>query len=133
MILVDTSVWIDYFNGQTTPETTILDEILGVEEILMGDIILAEVLQGFRSDQDFEAALNALSRFKQAGMLNPDLAIRSARNYRQLRKTGITVRKTVDCLIATFCIENRVELLHSDRDFDPFEQHLGLQVRHASD
>ena len=131
MILVDTSVWIDYFNGQNNPETTILDEILGIEEILIGDIILAEVLQGFRSDQDFEAALNALSKFKQASLLNPDLAIRSARNYRQLRKSGITVRKTVDCLIATFCIENRVELLHSDRDFDPFEQHLGLQVRHA--
>ena len=131
MILVDTSVWIDYFNGQTNPETTILDEILGIEEILIGDIILAEVLQGFRSDQDFEAALNALSKFKHANMLNPDLAIRSARNYRQLRKLGITVRKTVDCLIATFCIENRVELLHSDRDFDPFEQHLGLQVRQA--
>jgi predicted nucleic acid-binding protein len=129
MILVDTSVWIDYFNGQTTPETTILDEILGVEEILVVDIILAEVLQGFRSDQDFEAALNALTKFKQASMLNPDLAIRSARNYRHLRKAGITVRKTVDCLIATFCIENRVELLHSDRDFDPFEQHLDLQVR----
>ena len=131
MILVDTSVWIDYFNGQTTPETTILDEILGVEEILVGDIILAEVLQGFRSDQDFEAALNALKKFKQASMLNPDLAIRSARNHRQLRKAGITVRKTVDCLIATFCIENQVELLHSDRDFDPFVQHLDLQVRHA--
>ena len=131
MILVDTSVWIDYFNGQNNPETTILDEILGIEEILIGDIILAEVLQGFRSDQDFEAALNALSKFKQASLLNPDLAIRSARNYRQLRKSGITVRKTVDCLIATFCIENRVELLHSDRNFDPFEQHLGLQVRHA--
>jgi predicted nucleic acid-binding protein len=131
MILVDTSVWIDYFNGQKTPETTILDQILGVEEILMGDIILAEVLQGFRNDQDFEAALNALSKFKQASMLNPNLAIRSAKNYRQLRKAGITVRKTVDCLIATFCIENRVELLHSDRDFDPFEQQLGLQVRHA--
>jgi predicted nucleic acid-binding protein len=131
MILVDTSVWIDYFNGQKTPETTILDHILGVEEILMGDIILAEVLQGFRSDQDFEVALNALSKFKQASMLNPNLAVRSARDYRQLRKVGITVRKTVDCLIATFCIENRVELLHSDRNFDPFEQHLGLQVRHV--
>ena len=131
MILVDTSVWVDYFNGQNTPETIILDQILGSEEILLGDIILAEVLQGFRSDQDFDVALNALSKFKQASMLNPNLAIQSARNYRQLRKAGITVRKTLDCLIATFCIEHRVELLHSDRDFDPFEQHLGLPVRHA--
>ena len=128
MILVDTSVWVDYFNGQNTPETIILDQILGSEEILLGDIILAEVLQGFRNDQDFDVALNALSKFKQASMLNPNLAIQSARNYRQLRKAGITVRKTLDCLIATFCIEHRVELLHSDRDFDPFEQHLGLQV-----
>ncbi len=131
MILVDTSVWVDYFNGQITPETSALDKILGTEEIVIGDIILAEVLQGFRRDQDFEAALSALAKFKQASMLNPELAIRSARNYRQLRKAGITIRKTVDCLIATYCIENRIEFLHSDRDFDPFEQHLGLQVRHA--
>jgi len=133
MILVDTSVWIDYFNGQTNPETTILDEILGIEEILIGDIILAEVLQGFRSDQDFEAALNALSRFKQASTPNHDLAIRSARNYRQLRKSGIAMRITVDCLITTYCIENREDSFITNRDFDPFEQYLGLQVRHASD
>ena len=131
MILVDTSIWIDYFNGQVAPETTILDEILGIEEILMGEIILAVFLQGFHRDQDFEAALNALSKFKQASMLNPELAIRSAMNCHQLRNAGITIRKTMDCSIATFCIENRVELLHSDRDFDPFEQQLGMQVRHA--
>lgn len=132
MILVDTTVWVDYFNGQITPETTTLDKILSTDEIVIGDIILAEVLQGFRSDQDFEAALQALSRFKQVNMLSPILAIQSARNYRQLRKAGITIRKTLDCFIATYCIENNIELLHCDRDFDPFEQHLGLRVIRAS-
>lgn len=132
MILVDSSVWVDYFNGHITPETNELDKALGSEEILIGDIILAEVLQGFRSDQDFDAALNALAAFKGASMLNPELTIRSARNYRQLRKAGITIRKTIDCFIATYCIESRIEMLHSDRDFDPFEQQLGLQVRHAT-
>ena len=132
MILVDTTVWVDYFNGRITPETTILDQILSTDEIVIGDIILAEVLQGFRSDQDFETALQALIKFSQVSMLNPDLAVRSARNYRQLRKVGISIRKTLDCFIATYCIENRIELLHSDRDFDPFEQHLGLNVVHAA-
>jgi predicted nucleic acid-binding protein len=130
VILVDTSVWIDYFNGRITPETATLDKLLSSDEIIIGDIILAEVLQGFRSDHDFEKALEALRRFKQVSMLNPDLAIHCAGNYRQLRKAGITIRKIVDCFIATYCIENHVELLHSDRDFDPFEQHLGLQVVH---
>ncbi len=132
MILVDTTVWIDYFNGRITPETTTLDKLLSTEKVIMGDIILAEVLQGFRSDQDFETARQALIRFSQVSMLNPDLAVRCARNYRQLRKVGITVRKTVDCFIATYCIENNLELLHSDRDFDPFEQLLGLQAIHPS-
>jgi predicted nucleic acid-binding protein len=130
MILVDTSVWIDYFNGQVSPETTALDKYLGTDEIIVGDIILAEVLQGFLSDQDFEVARQALTRFKQVAMLNPDLAVRSASNYQQLRKTGITIRKMVDCFIATYCIENHIDLLHCDRDFDPFEQHLGLKVVH---
>jgi predicted nucleic acid-binding protein len=132
MILVDTSVWIDYFNGQITPETTALDKLLSQEEIIMGDIILAEVLQGFRSDQDFEAALLALQKINQVSMLNPDLAVRSARNFRLLRKAGMTIRKTVDCFIATYCIENQVELLTRDRDFGPFEQHLGLRVIHPA-
>jgi predicted nucleic acid-binding protein len=130
MILVDTTVWIHFFNGQVTAETEMLDELLGREEIIMGDIILAEVLQGFRSDQDFEAALQALAKIKPVSMLNPELAVRSARNYRLLRKEGITIRKTVDCFIATFCIENHIDLLHCDHDFDPFEQILGLQVIH---
>ena len=128
MILVDSSVWIDYFNGRTTPQTDLLDELLGAQPILVGDIILGEVLQGFHHEGDFERALFALNRFEQTSMLNPDLAVQSARNYRTLRKMGITMRKTIDCFIATYCIENGHTLLHSDRDYDPFEKHLGLLV-----
>ena len=131
MILVDTSVWIDYFNGIETIETNHLDHILGQEPILVGDIILAEVLQGFRTDQDFETARKLLSTFQTVSILNPESAIRSAINYRALRKMGITVRKTIDCFIATFCIDTGSRLLHSDRDFEPFETHLGLAVIHA--
>ncbi len=128
MILVDLSVWIDYFIGKATLETGILDQVLGKEPVLVGDIILAEVLQGFRSDADFEAAREALLSFQPVQMLSPELAVQSARNYRALRKTGITIRKTIDCLIATYCIQSGSILLHSDRDFDPFETHLGLKV-----
>jgi hypothetical protein len=130
MLVVDTSVWVDYFNGQPTPHADYLHAILGQQPILMGDIILAEVLQGFRRDQDFEKARLALSKFPQVAMLNPALAVQSARNYRTLRKQGITIRKTIDCLIATFCIEQAHQLLHNDSDFTPFETHLGLQVIH---
>ena len=131
MLLVDSSVWIDYFNGVVTPQTDYLHTALIQREILVGDIILAEVLQGFRDDSDFEAAREALGGFLQANMLDADLAVRSARHYRALRKLGITVRKTIDCLIATYAIAYRHELLHSDADFDPFEAHFGLQVIHA--
>jgi predicted nucleic acid-binding protein len=131
MMLVDSSVWIDYFNGVRTPQTDHLHAELPRREILVGDIILAEVLQGFRNDADFEAARDALGRFQQARMLDTDLAIRSARHYRALRRLGITVRKTIDCFIATYAIANLQELLHSDADFDPFEAHLGLRVIHA--
>ena len=130
MILVDSSVWIDYFNGRETPETDFLDAILGREEILMGDIILTEVLQGFRRDEDFHRALHALLLFPQMSLLDTETAIESARNYRRLRKSGVTVRKTIDCIIATWCIVNDVHLLHADRDFHPFEKHLGLKVIH---
>lgn len=131
MILVDSSAWIDYFNGIVTPETDYLDRILEDQLILVGDIMLAEVLQGFRKDEDFETARQALSSFQTVEMLNPGLAVQSARNYRSLRQAGITVRKTIDCLIATYCIENGVTLLHSDRDFEPFEALLGLSVVHC--
>ncbi|OJX40526.1 MAG: VapC toxin family PIN domain ribonuclease [Chloroflexi bacterium 44-23] len=131
MLIVDTSVWIDYFNGQINPETDYLEQALAQEFILMGDLILTETLQGFREEQDFQTALQAFSTFAQVNMLDTQLAIQSARNYRTLRKSGHTVRKTIDCLIATFCIENGHSLLHRDRDFDSFEKYLGLQVIHA--
>lgn len=130
MLLVDSSVWIDYFNGSATPQTDYLNAALAEREILVGDIILGEVLQGFRSDADFDAALRALSGLEQAAMLDPDLAVRSARHYRTLRKLGLTVRKTIDCFIATYAIANGHELLHADGDFDPFEAHCGLHVVH---
>ncbi len=127
MLMVDTTVWVDYFNGQINPETDYLHQVLAEELILVGDLILAETLQGFREDRDFQLAKAALANFEQVAMLNTDLAIRSAQNYRYLRKAGITVRKTIDCLIATFCIVENHSLLHRDQDFDVFEE-LGLQV-----
>jgi len=96
----------------------------------VGDLILAEALPGFRSEEDFEQARLALGRFTQAGLVSPALAVRSAQNYRSLRSQGVTVRKTIDCLIATYCLENDYSLLHKDADFDGFKQLLGLRVVH---
>lgn len=131
MTLVDTSVWIDYFNGSVTPETALLDRLLGVERLLIGDLILAEVLQGFRSDADFNRARRLLAALEFRPMAGREVAIAAARNYRTLRVMGVTVRKTIDALIATFCIGYGHTLLHSDRDFDGFERHLGLRVLRA--
>ena len=130
MLVVDSTVWIDYFNGVETPQTNYLDSILDQAPILVGDLILAEVLQGFRKDASFEKARRALGNFIQSSMVSPELALQSARNYRFLRQNGVTVRKTIDSLIATYCIENGHELLHNDSDFDGYEQHLGLLVVH---
>ncbi len=130
MLVVDTSVWIDYFNGVKNPQTDFLDTILDNTPIIIGDLILAEVLQGFRHDPDFEKVRRTLGKFMQASMVNPALAVQSARNYRFLRQKGITVRKTIDSLIATYCIENDHQLLHNDSDFDGYEEHLGLRVVH---
>jgi predicted nucleic acid-binding protein len=132
MLVVDSTVWIDYFNGVGSPQVKFLDHILDQEPILVGDLILAEVLQGFRREQDFETARRLLTRFTQAQMVSPLLAVQSARNYRLLRQRGVSVRKTIDSLIATFCIENNHELLHNDTDFDGYEKHLGLLVLHPS-
>lgn len=126
MILVDTSVWIDYFNGVSSVETDILDALLGKESVIMGDIIYTEVLQGFRRDRDFRTARNLLDQFPFYEMIGKTVALQSAVNYRFLRKHGISIRKTVDVIIATFCISQGCRLLHSDRDFDPFEKNLGL-------
>ena len=128
MIVVDSSVWIDYFNGVETRETALLDGILGLEPIVIGDLILAEVLQGFRSDHDVRRARTALDTLIFEPMVGRDIALISAGNYRTLRAKGVTVRKTIDMLIATFCMENGYILLHSDRDFDPIKEHLGLET-----
>ena len=128
MILVDSSVWIGYFNGDRTRETDLLDAYLGVEPLLTGDLILTEVLQGFRDNRDFRRAKADLETLAFQPMVGRDVAIASAQNYRKLRALGITVRKTIDVVIATFCIEGGHHLLHSDRDFTLMEGPLGLQA-----
>jgi len=128
MWIVDSTVWVDYFNGRVTPQTDALDAAVGHRDIGLGDIILCEVLQGFRQQADFDVARRTLLRFPVFNMVGAEIALRSAQNYRALRQRGITFRKTVDCLIATFVIDSDFSLLHADRDFDPFEQHLGLRV-----
>lgn len=128
MIFVDSSVWIDYFNGRITKQTDLLDALLGDELVVIGDIVLTEVLQGFQNDRDFVMAKKLFDSLYFMPMLGKKLAIKSAENYRKLRKKGITVRKTIDVIIATFCIENNLPLLHSDRDFRIMEKHLTLKV-----
>ncbi len=128
MWIVDSSVWIHYFNGVITPQTDLLHNALGQRAIGLGDVILCEVLQGYRHQADFEAARDALLRFPIHPIGGVQLALKSAENFRLLRRKGTIVRKTIDCLIATFVMENGFSLLHADRDFVPFEQHLGLDV-----
>lgn len=128
MILVDSSVWIDYFNGAETSQTDWLDSSLGNIPIVIGDLILIEVLQGFQSDKDFKIARDLLLGIPFVQMGGQSLALESAMNYRYLRKKGITARKTIDVIIGTFCIHNKLMLLHSDRDFDPMVKFLGLQI-----
>jgi predicted nucleic acid-binding protein len=128
MILVDSSVWIDYFNGNKTPKTNWLDSSLGNIPIIIGDLILTEVLQGFQSDKDFKTASDLLLRIPFMSMGGQDIALESATNYRLLRRKGITVRKTIDVMIGTFCIHYQLLLLHEDRDFDPMVKFLGLKI-----
>jgi hypothetical protein len=130
MLVVDSTVWIDYFNGVESPQTDYLHQIADQIPMLVGDLILAEVLQGFRDDTDFETARRALGKYIQVEMVNPELALQSARNFCLLRRKGVTVRKTIDSLIATYCMENEHDLLHNDNDFDGYESHLGLRVVH---
>ena len=127
MILVDSSVWIDYFRGVATPQSDRLDGLLGREGLATGDVVLTEVLQGFSSDRDFNQALRLLSSLTLVQIGGEDIAVQAARNFRTLRARGVTVRKTIDTLIATRCIQDGHALLYSDRDFDPFAEHLGLQ------
>ena len=126
MILVDSSVWIDYFNGAANTQTDQLDQLLGKEPVAAGDLILTEVLQGFRHDREYQIAKTLFADVETIDMLGRDIAIKSADNFRALRKRGITVRKTADVIIATFCIERGLPLLFSDKDFKPFVNHFGL-------
>ena len=126
MIFVDSSVWVDYFNGRSSAETNYLDELLGKEPIGVGDLVLIEVLQGFRRDSDYNTAKKLLTSLEVFTLGGQEIAIKSAANFRLLRKKGITVRKTIDVLIATFGIEGELSLLHFDKDFDPFHEYLNL-------
>jgi len=126
MIVVDTSVWIDYFNGTENEETNILDSALEDGDVAIGDLIFLEILQGFRNDKDYKQAKNMLLALDQYEMFGHRMVTICAENYRSLRKKGITIRKTADVIIATFCIENQIPLLFSDRDFLPFVEHLKL-------
>ena len=128
MIVVDSSVWIDFFNGVSTPEVERLDALLGSSPVAIGDLILVEVLQGFRNDRDLATARQLFRAMPLLTMVGAQNAYKAAENYRTLRSCGITVRKTIDGIIATACIEATVPLLFSDRDFSPYVEHLGLEA-----
>jgi predicted nucleic acid-binding protein len=129
MIVVDTSAWIDYFNGKKASHTDRLDKDLGIERVIIGDLIIAELLQGFKNDKDYGIAKKLIEGLEYRDFVGKEIAIQAANNYRYLRKRGVTVRKTIDVIIATFCIENEYELIHNDKDFEPFEEYLGLKIR----
>jgi predicted nucleic acid-binding protein len=128
LILVDSSVWIDYFNGKISFQTDFLDSIVGKDLIIIGDIVYIEVLQGFRNDNDFNSARELLELFPLVNLLDREVAIKSITMFRELRKKGVTIRKTIDTIIASYCIINNITLLQSDRDFIPFRDYMGLQV-----
>ena len=128
MIVVDSSVWIDFFAGVSTPEVERLDGLLGVTPLAIGDLVLVEVMQGFSTDQDVATARQLFRSLALLPMLGGSNAWKAAENYRQLRRKGITVRKTIDGIIATACIEANLPLLFSDRDFQPYVEHLGLEL-----
>lgn len=127
VILVDSSVWIDYFSGNGSREAEFLDETLGNRAVAIGDLIFTEVLQGFRQDRDYKTAKSLLEELTIFELLGRAMAVKSAENFRKLRKKGITIRKTADVIIASFCIEHKLPLLFSDKDFRPFVEHLGLR------
>ncbi|MEX0915468.1 MAG: PIN domain nuclease [Wenzhouxiangellaceae bacterium] len=126
MIFVDSSVWIDYFCGRDTPEADTLDRNLGVRSIAVGDLVLTEVLQGFRQAKDYRVAKSLMEELTIFELLGKTMAVKSADNFRKLRKKGITIRNTADVIIATYCIEHGLPLLFSDKDFKPFVTHLKL-------
>jgi predicted nucleic acid-binding protein len=128
LIVVDSTVWVDFFRGRITPQTTTLRSLMGRGVILVGDLVLAEVLQGFSDEREAEAGRRTLERFVVEPMVGRDVAVAAALNYRALRAKGVTIRRTIDVLIGTFCIEGGHVLLHNDRDFEPMSAHLGLRV-----
>jgi predicted nucleic acid-binding protein len=126
LIVVDSSVWIDFLNGRETPHVRRLHTILGVEEVIVGDLMLCEVLQGLKDERAARSVEALLRRFDIVPMGGDEIAVSAARNFRALRRKGVTVRTTIDLLIGTWCIENRTALLHNDNDFRPMARHLGL-------
>jgi predicted nucleic acid-binding protein len=129
MIVADTSAWIDYLRGLDLPHTNILDYELEHNRIITGDLIIAEFLQGFRHEKDYLEAKRIMDSLEYHDFVGKKIAIQAAQNFRTLRKKGVTVRKTIDVIIATFCIENEFQLIHNDRDFDSMENILGLRVK----
>uniref|UniRef100_Q07NJ4 Ribonuclease VapC n=1 Tax=Rhodopseudomonas palustris (strain BisA53) TaxID=316055 RepID=Q07NJ4_RHOP5 len=125
-MVVDSSVWIDFLNGRKAAHVERLREALGVDEVIVGDLMLCEVLQGLGSERDAKQVEALLRRFEIVPMAGEAIAVSAARNFRALRRRGITIRKTIDLLIGTWCIENRMALLHNDGDFRPMARHLGL-------
>jgi predicted nucleic acid-binding protein len=126
VIVVDSSVWIDFLNGRNTPQVECLRAVLGTDEIIVGDLMICEVLQGLESERAAREVEALLRRFEVVPMAGEAIAVAAARNFRSLRRRGITVRKAIDLLIGTWCIENRKSLLHHDSDFQPMARHLGL-------
>ena len=131
MILADTSAWIDYFRGVSAPYTDLLDLELARNRIVTGDLIIAKFLQGFRDEREYLEAKRIMDSLEYRDLVGREIAVAASQNYRVLRKAGITVRKTIDVLIATFCIKNDLELIHNDKDFDAMEEKLGLKVKKA--
>ena len=128
MVVVDTTVWIDYIHGLDTPYTNALDLELLHNQVITGDLIITEFLQGFRDDKDFQAAKEIMDNLIYSDMLGKNIALKAAMNFRILRKKGISIRKTADIIIGTFCIEHELPLLHNDRDYEPMEKFLGLHI-----
>jgi predicted nucleic acid-binding protein len=128
MIIVDSTVWVDYVNGKSNEETRLLEARIGREEIGLTDLIFCEILQGLRGEREFEEVKTQLLEFSIFQTGGTEMAVETATNYRRLKAKGFTVQKTIDCWIATFCLREGHELLHRDRDFDPFESELGLRV-----
>ena len=131
MILVDSSVWIAYFRSADSPQVALLDSLFGRSPLAVGDLIAAEVLKGVRDEREFKWVKKTLDAFEHIDLAGYDLAVKAAENYRSLRAMGITIRKTMDTLIATRCIEDGLTLLHADRDFLPFSRHLGLKAAYS--